>query len=286
MPPIVIAGAISAGASIGGALINKSSANKAAEIQAEAARKADEVANKQAGYVADTGYGLATNLRDAGTANEQTLQQVSGTGEKALSPYLEAGTYGVTALKDLGQNLNKPVTMADLQLDPGFQFRMEEGQKALERSASARGGLLGGGTLKSLARYSQGVASDEYQKAFDRYQTDNAARFSRLSTLTGVGQNATGSLLDLSKWYGTSSTGNRTDTESRAASLAMGGVTGAADLRMKGAEAGLQGANASAAGTVASGNAWAQGLSGAGSSISNAILLSQMLKPQTQPINI
>lgn len=254
MPYKAIAAGIGAAGSVIGSVIGSSSAKKAAKIQAEAAAKADVVANKQAGYVADTGYGLAENQRDVAQTN--------------LQPYLDTGQYGVTALKDLGQDLNKPYSMADMQLDPGFQFRMEEGQKALERSASARGGLLGGGTLKSLARYSQGVASDEYQKAFDRYQTDNAARFGRLQTMSGIGLSAVGS---------------RMDAETRAGSFAMGGVTGAADMRMRGAEAGLQGANASAAGTVASGNAWANGLSGAGSSVTNAILLSQMLKPTQAP---
>lgn len=58
-----------------------------------------------------------------------------------------------------------PSKVAD---DPYYQFRAKEGQKALERSAAARGTLLSGGTLKALEGYSQGLASEEAGKSFDR----------------------------------------------------------------------------------------------------------------------
>ena len=63
-----------------------------------------------------------------------------------------------------GQNaLNKLIPLTDytkfgmdqFQADPGYGFRLAEGQKALERSAAARGGLLSGATGKNLLRYGQ-----------------------------------------------------------------------------------------------------------------------------------
>ena len=82
-------------------------------------------------------------------------------------------------------------------MDPGYQFRLSEGSKALERAAAARGSLQGGGTLKALTRYSQGEASQEYQNAFNRSlqgfqanQTARQQRFSNLSGLAGMGYNA------------------------------------------------------------------------------------------------
>jgi hypothetical protein len=59
--------------------------------------------------------------------------------------------------------------------DPGYQFRLKEGMQGLERSAAARGGLLSGGTLKGIQRYGQDMASQEYQNAFNRYQTSRQA---------------------------------------------------------------------------------------------------------------
>jgi len=60
--------------------------------------------------------------------------------------------------------------------------------KGLERSAAARGGLLSGGTLKGIQRFGQDMASQEYQNAFNRYQTERQARLNPLQSLAGVGQ--------------------------------------------------------------------------------------------------
>lgn len=46
--------------------------------------------------------------------------------------------------------------------DPSYQFRLNEGLKALERSAAARGMLRTGNTLQDLMKYGQDYASQEY----------------------------------------------------------------------------------------------------------------------------
>ena len=63
---------------------------------------------------------------------------------------------------------------------PGYQFRFDEGMRAVERSAAARGGLKGGGITRELIRYGQGVGSGE----FENYAN-------RLSGLAGMGQGST-----------------------------------------------------------------------------------------------
>jgi hypothetical protein len=55
-----------------------------------------------------------------------------------------------------------------LDEDPGYQFRMDEGRKALERSAAKRGTLRSGATLKGLIDYGQDMGSQEYQQAYNR----------------------------------------------------------------------------------------------------------------------
>ncbi|MFK5283483.1 hypothetical protein ACI3PL_28310, partial [Lacticaseibacillus paracasei] len=54
-----------------------------------------------------------------------------------------------------GGDFNRDFTMADFTADPGYAFRMREGQRAIESSAAARGGLLSGGTGKALVNYGQ-----------------------------------------------------------------------------------------------------------------------------------
>lgn len=62
----------------------------------------------------------------------------------------------------------------DFQESPGYQFRLGEGMKGLERSQAGR--RLGGRAAKEALRYGQEYASGEYGK-----------EFSRLSTLAGYG---------------------------------------------------------------------------------------------------
>lgn len=67
--------------------------------------------------------------------------------------------------------------------DPGYQFQMNEGIKALDRSASSRGLVRSGAQEKAIARYGQGLA----EQSFGNY-------VNRLANLAGVGQTATQSL--------------------------------------------------------------------------------------------
>lgn len=90
-------------------------------------------------------------------------------------------------------SLDRSFTLADFNKDPGYEFRRSEGQRGVESSAAARGGILSGGALKALARYNQDAASGEYGAAYNRFNNDNTTRFNRLSALAGTGQTATNS---------------------------------------------------------------------------------------------
>ncbi|MEK9722049.1 MAG: hypothetical protein VW405_01015 [Rhodospirillaceae bacterium] len=52
--------------------------------------------------------------------------------------------------------------------DPGYQFRLDEGRKALEASAAARGVTRSGGNLTDILKYGQQMASAEYGNTFNR----------------------------------------------------------------------------------------------------------------------
>jgi hypothetical protein len=101
-------------------------------------------------------------------------------------PWRKAGEQALNKLIPLTDYKN--FSMSDFQADPGYSFRMSEGMKGLERSAAARGGLLSGATLKGIQRFGQDIGSQEYMNAFNRYQTERAARLQPLQSLAGVGQ--------------------------------------------------------------------------------------------------
>ena len=151
-------------AAIGGsALLGARSARKAADVQAGAADRAAEL------------------------QREQFERQV-----ELQAPFREAG---VRALPELeAASRYTPFGMQQFQADPGYAFRMSEGMKGLERSAAARGGLLSGGTLKGIQRFGQDLGSQEYQNAFNRYQTERNARLNPLQSLAGMSQTSTNQL--------------------------------------------------------------------------------------------
>lgn len=59
-------------------------------------------------------------------------------------------------------------TPYEFEQSPGYQFRLNEGLKGLERFAAAGGSLNSGATLKAMNRYAQDYASGEYGQEFGR----------------------------------------------------------------------------------------------------------------------
>ena len=142
----------------GSALLGASAAKSAASTQAAAANRAADLQQKQF---------------------ELTRED--------LAPYRAAGQTALNALIPLATNYQK-FGMDQFQQDPGYAFRLSEGQKALDRQAAARGGLISGGALKAAQRYGQDMGSQEYTNAFNRYQIERNAQLNPLQSLAGMGQ--------------------------------------------------------------------------------------------------
>jgi hypothetical protein len=92
--------------------------------------------------------------------------------------------------------------MADFEADPGYAFRQSEGEKGFMRGASASGGLGSGRFLKDMSRFNQGLASQEYGNAFNRFQTNRSNKLNPLQSLAGVGQTATNQVAGAAGEYG------------------------------------------------------------------------------------
>lgn len=209
MPAPIVAAGITAAGAVGSSLIGASAANSAAKKQSKAAKKAAKI-------------------------QQDALNQ-----QLALSkPYVNAGTNALAQYQKLAPY--KDFGMAQFKADPGYQFRLSEGLKAIERSAAAKGLLQSGGTLKGIEQYGQNLASDEYQNAFGRYLTEREARMNPYSFLIGIGQGA---------------------AAGQASNI---GATGA-NL----AEIALAKGNAQAAGTMGAVNALSQGFGSAANTLSS-----------------
>jgi hypothetical protein len=113
-------------------------------------------------------------------------------GIKRQQPFYNVGVNALPELVKASKYTN--FGMNQFQQDPGYAFRLKEGQQALDRSAAARGGLISGNALKAAQRYGQEMGSQEYMNAFNRYQTERAARLNPLQSLTGMGQTTANTL--------------------------------------------------------------------------------------------
>jgi hypothetical protein len=131
----------------------------------------------------------------AGAASDRAVALQREQYQKQLElqkPFYDVGVNALPELVKASKYTN--FGPQQFQQDPGYAFRLKEGQQALDRSAAARGGLISGGALKAAQRYGQDMGSQEYMNAFNRYQTERAARLQPLQSLTGMSQTTANTL--------------------------------------------------------------------------------------------
>lgn len=90
-------------------------------------------------------------------------------------------------------SLAKKFGMSDFETEPGYQFRLSEGQKALDRAQLARGGFLSGAAMKAAQDYGQNIASDEYGKVYGRFRDYQDSLYNKLAGMSNQGMGAVNS---------------------------------------------------------------------------------------------
>ncbi len=151
MPVGAVIGAV---ATVGSALIAGNAAKKAAKKQAKAAEAA-----------------------------QQTQLEMYRATREDLSPYRDLGSGASKGISDLfGFNDSGAFDTADWEAykkTPYYTVPFQEGMKAIDNSAAARGDLLSSGHLKKITNYAGNYASKQFGSFMDR-----------LYQLAGLGQNA------------------------------------------------------------------------------------------------
>lgn len=165
----------------------------------------------------------------------------------------------------------------DFQEDPGYQFRLEQGQKALDRKAAAGGRFFSGSALTGASNYAGQAASDEFGNAFSRamntFGTNEGNRRgafalnegNRFGAYQANFNNAVNPLLSLAG-AATLGSQNLGSAGANMASTVGANITGAA--------------NTSGAAGIASANAIGNGITGAVGGYQNNRLMQDMLEEQ------
>ena len=139
-----------------------------------------------------------TQAKAAGKASDATLEATRETNalKKEMfdiqradqEPWMRAGTQ---ALQHIQETPDFDFGKEQFFTDPSYEWRINEGINALDRSAASRGRILSGAQDRAVTRYGQGVASQEYQNAFNRAKTTYDTNLNTQKSLAGVGQQAT-----------------------------------------------------------------------------------------------
>lgn len=210
--PWIIGGAVLGSAVIGGLAADKaadaqegaaSSANALQKYMYEQGRQ-DQAPYRQAGYGAldqlASLYGISTGNHEGSFDPGWYLRRYK---DVAADPYYRNNPY--QHWQDHGQKEGREFTGTTQHREdgvgtgfdafydsPDYRFALEEGNKALDRSAASRGRLFSGAQMKGLSRYNQGMASQQ----FNNYAN-------RLASIAGIGQTATNQTNALGQNYAT-----------------------------------------------------------------------------------
>ena len=173
-----------AGASLVSGLMGADAAKSAAGTQAQSARDALDFQKQQFNTIQQQ----TTGGRAAGA---NALNTLGSLGSGTYGMYDANGNPTGTGVGSgyLTQQYT-PEEFAKGQ-DPGYQFRLQQGQEATNRMANMGGGMLSGNALKGAQDYTQGLASTEFGNAFNRFQTGRTNIYNTLAGIAGLGQNMT-----------------------------------------------------------------------------------------------
>jgi hypothetical protein len=136
------------------------------------------------GYVYEDGSTGFEPFKGTKTVDEAALQAEA----KKLYDQELASSAGVGS-GNVGELL-KGFTGADVASEPGFQFGLSQGNKAIENAARARGMSMSPATVKELLRYGQDYAGTKFNEAFNRDMSTKTQKYNFLTGTSGGGQQA------------------------------------------------------------------------------------------------
>lgn len=271
---VIAAAAVAAAATIGSAAISASAQSRAAKDAARTQAEASDAATQLQREMWEQQRADIAPWREAGMWALPRLQQLirQGPGAPFRAPAgLDPRRFAFT-----------PPTPESLVNDPGYQFRLQSGQRALEGAAAARGGLLSGGALRGLTAFGQQLGSQEYGQAYGRALGENDLRYGR-----ALAANQDAYTRALTQWQ--LGQGLNQTQYNRLAALAGTGQVGTQYLGALGsqyaANAGdlaLQRGNALAAGQLAQGQAWGNFATTTGNALGGLASL-YLMRPPPSP---
>jgi hypothetical protein len=207
------AGWAAAAVAAGGAYMQSRSASSASRTQKQASDEANDLTGQQYNQSLKMNYPLI-NARDA--ALGKLLTRFALNGADVYDP-----NYG---------SLTKKFSNESFVKDPGYDFRLQQGETGINNALRSRGGYDSGAALKALARYNQDYASNEYQNAYNRFNNDQNTEYNRLMGFVNEGQQVSSDLSRQGMGYAQGVGNNLMNAANVSAAANMYGANTKADL--------------------------------------------------------
>lgn len=210
MPWSVAAAGIGAAGALGGGMMGKNASSKAGNQQAAAMQQALDY-----------------------------QKEVHQTASDQFAPYITGGTNALGALGQLfgisipgtGYTGNALDSFKAFTQTPYYQFPLQQGIDAMDRSATARGLELNPGQMAAVNKYGQGVASSNFGNYIQQLASLAGIGQSSISALSGQGNQAATNVLTGQSGLGTAQASGTvgganalTQALSQASSLIGGGL--------------------------------------------------------------
>jgi len=152
----------------------------------------DPTGSKAAADAAREGARLSADATLKGVEKNIDFQKWLWGEQKDLAqPYADLGESAIPEYKALA---GKEFTAEDMYADPGYQFGLNEGTRARDNAAGAKGMQLSGAQQRGITRYGTDYASTKFNESFNRRQVnlDNLYRMISTGQAAAAGQAATG----------------------------------------------------------------------------------------------
>lgn len=142
-----------------------------------------------AGFTSNTPASVVEKAVRSNLPKDGTTQSL--VGNSATMP--ADSTSGMqTGSNDIGGLFTHQFNAADLNANmaPNYAFVLDQGQRAAKNAGNLQTGLISGNTMKGLEDYTQGLAGNQYQQAFNNFTANQSNIFNRLATIAGFGTGA------------------------------------------------------------------------------------------------
>lgn len=116
-------------------------------------------------------------LREAQAKAVPVYEPYQQFGQQSLNAL--ARGMGLTPGAGSGAFMSEP-SLSQLQMDPGYAFRRQQGEQAIQRQMAAGGLGASGSALKAATRFGQDMASQEYGNAYNRFMQNRANQVAML----------------------------------------------------------------------------------------------------------